>query len=582
MTEKKQNIPASDVDFIDKYNGHISVPWYLYLNWLGKRTTGGETGPQGPQGPAGPQGPQGLKGETGPQGPKGDKGEKGDTGPQGPKGDTGPQGEPGKDGDLSNAVSKSGDTMTGNLSMNNGDIVFRDTQTSIGVTSNTWHQSYPAFADKNNVRIGYIQPMFMSDGSVSLVMTVGDPTNGEKTLRLNSKGGLVWNNKSVITTDGGTFNGNIAIQKETPQINLKSTVMDITSGGWAAGRNTIAWCMDKNGYESAGVYNTTDSGGTARISIYVMSRKSGSQVQASLGAAVNSSGVAYATAPNTPDGAGSNEIVTAGWAKSKFLPLAGGTMSGNITFPTANGITFATGGVIKKVGSDGQHLAMMLKQGDWNTSYVCLYTGKFELFAGDGTTVKTLSGNKDGILTWDGKYVLNNSFYGPSDSNAIVLNAGTAATKGAFFRLYGSSHSSGAGQFNIGASNGTTSKTLTGKADGTLTWEGKPIVRLVAEKKAENTESNSWYRKYSDGWVEQGGRQDIKNDTAKRNITFPIAMANKDNYNLQLTVTNLYRYACVAESSQRTTTGFTVTTGDDSSTNNDGRVDWYVCGYAAQ
>lgn len=156
MTERKQNIPASNIPFIDQYNKHIAVPWYLYLKWLGDRKGGGEVGPQGPEGPAGPQGPQGEKGEQGDpgsglsykgqvptyadlpstaedgdayqvlsdglfyiwgeggfppegngaqlQGPKGDKGDKGDTGetgpigPQGPKGDQGEQGVQGVQG----------------------------------------------------------------------------------------------------------------------------------------------------------------------------------------------------------------------------------------------------------------------------------------------------------------------------------------------------------------------------------------------------------------------------------------------------------------------------------------------------
>lgn len=53
------------------------------------------------QGPQGPQGIRGEKGEQGIQGPKGDQGEKGGTGPQGPKGntgDTGPKGADGADG----------------------------------------------------------------------------------------------------------------------------------------------------------------------------------------------------------------------------------------------------------------------------------------------------------------------------------------------------------------------------------------------------------------------------------------------------------------------------------------------------
>ena len=86
MTEKKQNIPASNIPFIDQYNKHIAVPWYLYLKWLGDRKGGGEPGPQGPVGPQGPQGPQGDKGDTGAQGPKGDKGDNGLRGPPGRQG----------------------------------------------------------------------------------------------------------------------------------------------------------------------------------------------------------------------------------------------------------------------------------------------------------------------------------------------------------------------------------------------------------------------------------------------------------------------------------------------------------------
>ena len=102
MTEKKQNIPASNIPFIDQYNKHIAVPWYLYLKWLGDRKSGGEPGPQGPVGPQGPQGPKGDKGDAGLQGPKGDKGDTGDTGPQGEQGIqglTGPQGPKGDKGD---------------------------------------------------------------------------------------------------------------------------------------------------------------------------------------------------------------------------------------------------------------------------------------------------------------------------------------------------------------------------------------------------------------------------------------------------------------------------------------------------
>lgn len=72
---------------------------------IGAKGPQGKRGLQGIQGPAGADGAKGDPGDTGPQGPQGIQGEKGDTGdigPQGPageKGEPGPQGEPGPKGD---------------------------------------------------------------------------------------------------------------------------------------------------------------------------------------------------------------------------------------------------------------------------------------------------------------------------------------------------------------------------------------------------------------------------------------------------------------------------------------------------
>jgi hypothetical protein len=62
-------------------------------------------------GPAGPQGPPGMQGPMGPLGPQGP------TGSSGPAGPAGPQGPPGTGG-----VLKTGDTMTGTLTLSPGDI----------------------------------------------------------------------------------------------------------------------------------------------------------------------------------------------------------------------------------------------------------------------------------------------------------------------------------------------------------------------------------------------------------------------------------------------------------------------------
>jgi hypothetical protein len=72
---------------------------------------------QGPKGDVGATGDTGPRGEKGDAGAKGDKGDKGDTGDIGPRGERGEKGEPGQDADTTDKVSKSGDTMTGNLDM---------------------------------------------------------------------------------------------------------------------------------------------------------------------------------------------------------------------------------------------------------------------------------------------------------------------------------------------------------------------------------------------------------------------------------------------------------------------------------
>lgn len=45
--------------------------------------------------------------------------------------------------------------------------------------------------------------------------------------------------------------------------------------------------------------------------------------------------------------------------------------------------------------------------------------------------------------------------------------------------------------------------TLAGSPDGSLTWGGKSLTGGLTVV-AESYSSNSWYRKYSDGWIEQG------------------------------------------------------------------------------
>lgn len=392
------------------------------------------------------------------------------------------------DNELSQKVNKSGDTMTGNLGILDGDVIFKDTQTAVAPSTDTWHKSIVQFLDKNNVRVGWIQPYFKSDGTTELRLVSYDPVNGNKYLNLGSNGDLVWNTKPVITTSGGTFTGNIV-------------------------------------------------------------------------------------------------------------------MSGQ------NGYMFGNGAKIRNSGNNNQNLTMFLKDSDWNRSYVGLASGEFSIYAGDGTNVSYLIGKSDGTLTWTGKNIAldenvlhktgNETITGPitTKSQFFFENASSTGHRGFLYKTSDGSLSMGisksnsndwqsyqsfgtSGQYQMTVSNGTNAKSLVARSDGTLTWDGYPIVRLVEFRSQTVSGTYMWCRKYSDGWVEQGGAQNIGNNN--RTVTFQIPMADKDAYDLQLTVVDKYRYACVANASDRTTTSIVVTTGDDSSSNNDGTINWYVCGYAAQ
>jgi len=123
----------------------------------------GDIGPAGADGVAGAQGPAGADGAPGATGPAGaDSVVPGPTGPQGPQGEVGPQGPAGV-ADTSALVLKSGDVMTGNLSVPSltlGSTSITESFTEWGSTAVVtpvyfdYHSSGPSGADYD-VRISY-------------------------------------------------------------------------------------------------------------------------------------------------------------------------------------------------------------------------------------------------------------------------------------------------------------------------------------------------------------------------------------------------------------------------------------------
>lgn len=103
---------------------------------------------------------------------------------------------------------------------------------------------------------------------------------------------------------------------------------------------------------------------------------------------------------------------------------------------------------------------------------------------------------------------------------------------------------------------------------------------LVASQVPTSENNYTWYRKYADGWVEQGGTDSSASEDLS--VTLPVTMAD-DKYQVQLTLGNTTRttfanqYWSTFGWRTKSTTGFTCTVN----VANAGTKDWYVCGVAA-
>lgn len=176
----------------------------------------------------------------------------------------------------------------------------------------------------------------VKDGQNTLVVKANDITiNGSSILTTNN---FVTLDTDQSITGAKTFTSGLYLTKDTPQITLKSTSIDITQSGWAKGRNTIAWCQDKNGNESGGVFNAIETDSNKIFTdMYAMSRKTGSQVAAHLRIGIDENGNPYATAPTPAVSDNSNKLATTAWVNNqKYVTLnTNQTITGTKTFTNA-------------------------------------------------------------------------------------------------------------------------------------------------------------------------------------------------------------------------------------------------------
>ena len=211
-------------------------------------------------------------------------------------------------------------------------------------------------------------------------------------------------------------------------------------------------------------------------------------------------------------------------------PMYGITMTGrlkgtsdetdNFTITTLNntGMLYLTSNGVTDNTEKSAHIKL------FGSAYGGGYNGIFEINAYD----KKLRGNPDGTLTWCGNNVLTSSdianvvlttgnqtingiktfgskitmssdegrieHAGEGYAGHMSIYGGSGYTTGGFICVYGKNHASYPGQFRLTATDGTSSRILVGKPDGTLTWDGQAIGKYGYVGQSGSGTTNPWYK----------------------------------------------------------------------------------------
>lgn len=169
----------------------------------------------------------------------------------------------------------------------------------------------------------------------------------------------------------------------------------------------------------------------------------------------------------------------------------------------------------------------------------------------------------------DSSQKLSNHLHSSAALNFLTVGYPWADSSGALLVLRSVNYTDNPGGFQLVAHDAASDFSLTGKTNGNLTWGGKPIIRLVESWKS----GNSWYRKYSDGWLEQGGGFSFSEQVGT--ITFHKAFSNTNYFAVASPSTGGSGANFNAALYSRTTTNFVFNSMIAKACSGF----WYACGY---
>ena len=355
----------------------------------------------------------------------------------------------------------SGGTLTGNLVINksspglyfkNTDIV-RNTAPSSDVSTNITVQ------DKNGVNLAHFQNIYRADkenltrmvafkgtttDSTWTAISVGYDNNGNvftyaptpaassntthiaTTAWVNTKLG------SYLPLSGGTLTGSLYL---TSLLNFKANhAKGTTPSAWR--EQSIRFADNSGEVNDVHLFgmlrNEIGTDGAVVTRLVAYKNTASSNTNAGIGITYPASGDPYAWTVTPPANSNSTAIPTTAWVNTKlgsYLPLAGGTMTGDIK----------RSGTVAKSTNDTSYIRFWGGSADTNGADMILWgkshstnPGNFRLIAHDGTNSAALYGTPSGALTWKGNNILTAATTGTtvssSTSSSISLTSATAKT----------------------------------------------------------------------------------------------------------------------------------------------------------
>ena len=280
-----------------------------------------------------------------------------------------------------------------------------------------------------------------------------------------------------------------------------------------------------------------------------------------------------------------------GWSVdgAALISAAGGTLTGTL-YSAGAAISGADPAKYLQIrASDGQTSALNLFG---RTQSDAAYSGAVELVARDASRQSVLVLLPDGTATLNGSRLVTASAGQMEQVRLAVgaLSSSTAASErmlsveasvqdgssGAVLQLRSGDASSMPGGISLRTrhAGGGFGPSLDLYRDGSAYWNGARLLTLAASWRS----GANWYRKYADGWIEQGGYYTISHSTSSQGKNLHTPFSNGD-YTLLISAIGNGRFNDNVNIVSKGTTTFNVASGTESSGGNAPvAIQWYACG----